>query len=71
MMEGVKCHLDSSLPRLRRLGMVVAEAISSRLSTEGPVLKFEYEDDDETRELKSLLVQTPSLCVVPSLPDDE
>ncbi|NXG06523.1 TELO2 protein, partial [Sakesphorus luctuosus] len=71
MMEGVKCHLDSSLPRLRRLGMVVAEAISSRLSTEGPALKFEYEDDDETRELKSLLVQTPSLCAVPSLPDDD
>ncbi|NXK31289.1 TELO2 protein, partial [Piprites chloris] len=70
MMEGVKCHLDSSLPQLRRLGMVVAESISSKINTEGPVLKFEYEEDDETRELKSLLVQTPPLCV-PSLPDDE
>uniref|UniRef100_A0A8D2P278 Telomere length regulation protein TEL2 homolog n=1 Tax=Zosterops lateralis melanops TaxID=1220523 RepID=A0A8D2P278_ZOSLA len=71
MMEGTKCHLDSSLPQLRRLGMVVAESISLKINTEGPVLKFEYEDDDETRELKSLLVQTPSLFVVPSLPDDE
>ncbi|NWI54571.1 TELO2 protein, partial [Calyptomena viridis] len=71
MMEGVKCHLDSSLPQLRRLGMVVAESISSKINTEGPVLKFEYEEDDETRELKSLLVQTPPLCVVPSLPDDK
>ncbi|NXF08739.1 TELO2 protein, partial [Smithornis capensis] len=71
MMEGVKCHLDSSLPQLRRLGMVVAESISSRINTEGPVLKFEYEEDDETRELKSLLVQTPPLCVAPSLPDDQ
>ncbi|XP_016157244.1 PREDICTED: telomere length regulation protein TEL2 homolog, partial [Ficedula albicollis] len=71
MMEGVKCHLDSSLPQLRRLGMVVAEAISLKINTEGPVLKFEYEEDDETRELKSLLVQTPSFCVVPSLPDDD
>ncbi|NXS06653.1 TELO2 protein, partial [Neodrepanis coruscans] len=71
MMEGVKCHLDSSLPQLRRLGMVVAESISSRINTEGPVLKFEYEEDDETRELKSLLVQTPLLCVVPSIPDDK
>ncbi|NWU83928.1 TELO2 protein, partial [Onychorhynchus coronatus] len=71
MMEGVKCHLDSSLPQLRRLGMVVAESISSKINTEGPVLKFEYEEDDGTRELKSLLVQTPPLCVVPSLPDDD
>ncbi|XP_062359437.1 telomere length regulation protein TEL2 homolog [Cinclus cinclus] len=71
MMEGVQCHLDSSLPQLRRLGMVVAEAISLKINTEGPVLKFEYEEDDETRELKSLLVQTPSFCVVPSLPDDD
>ncbi|XP_054372584.1 telomere length regulation protein TEL2 homolog isoform X2 [Molothrus ater] len=71
MMEGVKCHLESSLPQLRRLGMVVAESISVNINTEGPVLKFEYEEDDETRELKSLLVQTPSFCVVPSLPDDE
>ncbi|XP_032929968.1 telomere length regulation protein TEL2 homolog isoform X2 [Catharus ustulatus] len=70
MMEGVKCHLDSSLTQLRRLGMVVAEAISLKINTEGPVLKFEYEEDDETRELKSLLVQTP-FCVVPSLPGDE
>ncbi|NXE97788.1 TELO2 protein, partial [Menura novaehollandiae] len=71
MMEGVKCHLDSSLPQLRRLGMVVAESISSKINTEGPVLKFEYEADDETRELKSLLVQTPPFCVVPSLADDD
>ncbi|NXY17061.1 TELO2 protein, partial [Atrichornis clamosus] len=71
MMEGVKCHLDSSLPQLRHLGMVVAESISSKINTEGPVLKFEYEEDDETRELKSLLVQTPPFCVVPSLPDDD
>ncbi|NWW78547.1 TELO2 protein, partial [Climacteris rufus] len=71
MMEGVKCHLDSSLPQLRRLGMVVAESISSKISTEGPVLKFEYEEDDETAELKSLLVQTPPFCVVTNLPDDD
>ncbi|XP_059717681.1 telomere length regulation protein TEL2 homolog isoform X2 [Haemorhous mexicanus] len=71
MMEGVKCHLESSLPQLRRLGMVVAESISRSINTGGPVLKFEYEEDAEIRELKSLLVQTPSFCVVPSLPDDE
>ncbi|NXT75542.1 TELO2 protein, partial [Zapornia atra] len=71
MMEGVKCHLDSSLPQVRRLGMIVAESISSRINTDGPVLKFQYEDDDEARELKSLLVQTPPFSTVLSLPDDD
>ncbi|NWH57900.1 TELO2 protein, partial [Geococcyx californianus] len=71
MMEGVKCHLDSSLPQIRRLGMIVAESISLKINTDGPVLKFQYEEDDETRELKSLLVQTPPCCVVPGLPDDD
>ncbi|XP_010134603.1 PREDICTED: telomere length regulation protein TEL2 homolog, partial [Buceros rhinoceros silvestris] len=71
MMEGVKCHLDSNLPQIRRLGMVVAESISSKIHTDGPVLKFQYEEDDETRELKSLLEQTPPLCAVPSLPGDD
>uniref|UniRef100_A0A8C8E5M2 Telomere length regulation protein TEL2 homolog n=1 Tax=Otus sunia TaxID=257818 RepID=A0A8C8E5M2_9STRI len=71
MMEGVKCHLDSSLPQIRCLGMIVAESISSKINTDGPVLKFQYEEDDEARELKSLLVQTPPFGVVPSLPDDD
>ncbi|XP_009322521.1 PREDICTED: telomere length regulation protein TEL2 homolog [Pygoscelis adeliae] len=71
MMEGVKCHLDSNLPQIRRLGMIVAESISSKINTDGPVLKFQYEEDDEARELKSLLVPTPPLCIGPSLPDDE
>ncbi|NXG80684.1 TELO2 protein, partial [Baryphthengus martii] len=71
MMEGVKCHLDSSLPQIRRLGMIVAESISSKINTDGPVLKFQYEEDDETRELKSFLMQPLPSCVVPSLPDDD
>lgn len=41
MMEGVKCHLDSNLPQVRRLGMIVAESISSKINTDGPVLKFQ------------------------------
>ncbi|NXF95396.1 TELO2 protein, partial [Eubucco bourcierii] len=71
MMEGVKCHLDSNLPRIRHLGMIVAESISLKINTDGPVLKFQYEEDDEARELKSLLVQTTPCCAVPSLPDEE
>ncbi|XP_030338693.1 telomere length regulation protein TEL2 homolog isoform X1 [Strigops habroptila] len=70
MMEGVKCHLDSSLPQIRRLGMIVAESISAKINTDGPVLKFQYEEDDEVRELKSLLVQALPFCAVPSLPDE-
>ncbi|NXP77150.1 TELO2 protein, partial [Ramphastos sulfuratus] len=71
MMEGVKCHLDSNLPRIRHLGMIVAESISLKINTDGPVLKFQYEEDDEARELKSLLVQTTPCCAVSSLPDEE
>ncbi|KFP82085.1 Telomere length regulation protein TEL2, partial [Apaloderma vittatum] len=41
MMEGVKCHLDSNLPQIRHLGMIVAESVSSKINTDGPVLKFE------------------------------
>ncbi|XP_048188887.1 telomere length regulation protein TEL2 homolog [Perognathus longimembris pacificus] len=60
MMAGVKCHLDSSLPAVRRLGMVVAEALSSRTHPEGPALKFQYEDDDEmSREMLALATHQP------------
>ncbi|XP_063171250.1 telomere length regulation protein TEL2 homolog [Candoia aspera] len=57
LMGGMKCHLDSNLPRIRRMGMVVAECVSSRLTPEGPTLEFQYEEDDEIKELKSLLTQ--------------
>uniref|UniRef100_G1SDH4 Telomere length regulation protein TEL2 homolog n=1 Tax=Oryctolagus cuniculus TaxID=9986 RepID=G1SDH4_RABIT len=43
MMAGVKCHLDSSLPPVRRLGMIVAEVVSSRLHPKGPPLRFQAE----------------------------
>ncbi|XP_005391619.1 PREDICTED: telomere length regulation protein TEL2 homolog isoform X1 [Chinchilla lanigera] len=54
MMAGVKCHLDSSLPAVRRLGMIVAEVLSSRIHREGPPLKFQYEEDELSRELLAL-----------------
>lgn len=41
LMAGVRCHLDSSLPTVRRLGMVVAEVVSARIHPEGPALKFQ------------------------------
>ncbi|XP_054848422.1 telomere length regulation protein TEL2 homolog isoform X2 [Eublepharis macularius] len=68
MMEGMKCHLDSNLPRVRYLGMVVAESVSARITPEGPALKFQYEEDNEIRELKSLLIQRPEQALVSDLP---
>ncbi|GAB1300701.1 Telomere length regulation protein TEL2 homolog [Apodemus speciosus] len=59
MMAGVKCRLDSSLPPVRRLGMIVAEVISSRIHPEGPPLKFQYEDDEMSRELLALAAPGP------------
>ncbi|CAO2642250.1 Telomere length regulation protein TEL2 homolog [Lemmus lemmus] len=60
MMAGVKCRLDSSLPPVRRLGMIVAEVISSRIHPEGPQLKFQYEDDEMSREMLALATPWPA-----------
>ncbi|XP_015283615.1 PREDICTED: telomere length regulation protein TEL2 homolog [Gekko japonicus] len=68
VMEGMKCHLDSNLPQIRHLGMVVAESISTRITPEGPALKFQYEEDEELRELKSLLTPRTEQTLVGDLP---
>lgn len=54
MLGGVQCRLDSSVERVRRMGMVVGECISRRLDTPTSQLKFQYETDEESRELLSL-----------------
>lgn len=41
LMAGVKNRLDSSLPAVRRLGMIVAEVASARIHPEGPRLRFQ------------------------------
>ncbi|XP_053132126.1 telomere length regulation protein TEL2 homolog isoform X2 [Hemicordylus capensis] len=68
MMEGMKCHLDSNSPRVRHLGMLVAESVSARITPEGPALIFQYEEEDEIRELKSLLIQKPEETPVHEAP---
>uniref|UniRef100_A0A8C0FH89 Telomere length regulation protein TEL2 homolog n=1 Tax=Bubo bubo TaxID=30461 RepID=A0A8C0FH89_BUBBB len=69
MMEGVKCHLDSSLPQIRCLGMIVAESISSKINTDGPVLKFQVKADAA---LPSVLESNKKSCTAaPVMPDDE
>lgn len=60
MMAGVKCRLDSSLPPVRCLGMVVAEVISARIHPEGPPLKFQYEEDELSLELLALASPQPA-----------
>ncbi|XP_078414884.1 telomere length regulation protein TEL2 homolog [Cetorhinus maximus] len=59
MMTGMECHLDSNLPRVRQLGMVVAECLSARLNSGDHRLKFQYAEDDESRELQSLSTPRP------------
>uniref|UniRef100_U3FF05 Telomere length regulation protein TEL2 homolog n=1 Tax=Callithrix jacchus TaxID=9483 RepID=U3FF05_CALJA len=60
MMVGVKCRLDSSLPAVRHLGMIVAEVISARIHPEGPPLKFQYEEDELSLELLALASHQPA-----------
>lgn len=45
----VKSRLDSSLPPVRRLGMIVAEVASARLHPEGPSLKFQVTKGPQSR----------------------
>uniref|UniRef100_A0A3P8SEQ0 Telomere length regulation protein TEL2 homolog n=1 Tax=Amphiprion percula TaxID=161767 RepID=A0A3P8SEQ0_AMPPE len=60
MLGGMQSHLDSSVVRIRHMGMVVGECLSSRMDGSGTQLKFEYDQDEETRELLSLM--TPITC---------
>ncbi|XP_034564097.1 telomere length regulation protein TEL2 homolog [Notolabrus celidotus] len=55
MLGGMQSHLDSSVVRIRHVGMVVGECLSSRLDIGGAALKFEYDQDEETQELLSLM----------------
>ncbi|XP_059548610.1 telomere length regulation protein TEL2 homolog [Myotis daubentonii] len=61
LMAGVKCRLDSSLPAVRRLGMVVAEVASARIHPEGPPLKFQYEEDELSCEMLALATPQPAV----------
>nr|XP_045730604.1 telomere length regulation protein TEL2 homolog isoform X1 [Mirounga angustirostris]XP_045730605.1 telomere length regulation protein TEL2 homolog isoform X1 [Mirounga angustirostris] len=59
LMAGVKTRLDSSLPAVRRLGMIVAGVASTRIHPDGPPLRFQYEEDELSRELLALAVPPP------------
>ncbi|KAG8557651.1 hypothetical protein GDO81_016696 [Engystomops pustulosus] len=61
--SGTGLYVDSSLPAVRCLGMVVAECLSRHFEPGGPSLSFKYEEDEEIKELKSLL--TPPSVTTP------
>ncbi|KAJ8245793.1 hypothetical protein GJAV_G00260380 [Gymnothorax javanicus] len=65
MLGGMQCHLESNVLRVRHAGMVVGECLSSRLEANGPRLKFEYEQDEETRDLLSMMEPLPAEETVP------
>ncbi|XP_060950973.1 telomere length regulation protein TEL2 homolog [Limanda limanda] len=58
MLGGMQSHLDSNVVQIRRVGMVVGECLSARMDIHGTKLKFEYDQDEETRELLSLMTPT-------------
>ncbi|KAJ4940246.1 hypothetical protein JOQ06_026555 [Pogonophryne albipinna] len=55
MLGGMQSHLDSSVVRIRHMGMVVGECLSARMDLNNTKLKFEYDQDEETLELLSLM----------------
>uniref|UniRef100_A0A8C4KSB0 Telomere length regulation protein TEL2 homolog n=1 Tax=Equus asinus asinus TaxID=83772 RepID=A0A8C4KSB0_EQUAS len=59
LMAGVKCRLDSSLPPVRRLGMVVAEVASTRIHPEGPPLRFQVSEGCALRGLPTAVTPAP------------
>uniref|UniRef100_A0A8C9YQ05 Telomere length regulation protein TEL2 homolog n=1 Tax=Sander lucioperca TaxID=283035 RepID=A0A8C9YQ05_SANLU len=67
LLGGMQSHLDSSVVRIRRMGMVVGECLSSRMDINNTKLKFEYDQDEESQELLSLM--TP-IAVSTSLDDE-
>ncbi|XP_052264514.1 telomere length regulation protein TEL2 homolog isoform X2 [Dreissena polymorpha] len=56
LLTSVDNHISFADARIRKLGMLVGEIITRKLEPDGPDLNFEVGDDDEVKELRSLLV---------------
>ena len=56
LMPGVQSHINSPIVKVRRLGMIVAEALTKAVQPDGPKLGFDYEKDAETERLKKILI---------------
>lgn len=57
LMSGIQTHIGSSEPKVRQLGMFVAEIVTSTLDPEGPKLNFKVEATEEIVALRMLLVK--------------
>ncbi|XP_053386091.1 telomere length regulation protein TEL2 homolog [Mercenaria mercenaria] len=55
LMPGIQTHISSSEPKVRKLGMFVAEIVTTAIDPEGPKLNFEVEADEEIVALRGLL----------------
>ncbi|XP_067100706.1 telomere length regulation protein TEL2 homolog isoform X1 [Osmerus mordax] len=66
MLGGMQSHLDCSVVGVRRMGMAVGECLSSRMDLGGTKLKFEYEQNEDTLELLSLMTPPPDEHQEPS-----
>ncbi|XP_067671945.1 telomere length regulation protein TEL2 homolog [Haliotis asinina] len=51
LMPGVSCHIGHSDPKMRRLGMKVAEVLTHQVDPGGPQLDFQSESDAEIHAL--------------------
>ncbi|XP_055085384.1 telomere length regulation protein TEL2 homolog [Periophthalmus magnuspinnatus] len=58
LLGGMQSHLDSNVVQIRHIGMVVGECLSSYMDINGTKLKFEYDADEDTQELLSLMTPT-------------
>ncbi|KAK3729207.1 hypothetical protein QZH41_002774 [Actinostola sp. cb2023] len=54
LLTGVQNHLESPEHKARRLGMIVAECVTSVLEPNAEKLSFEYDDDDDSLLIKDL-----------------
>lgn len=54
LLTGVQAHLESPDSKIRRLGMITAECLTSYLHPGNEKLEFEYKEDEEVKKLKIL-----------------
>lgn len=57
LMPGIQTHIGSSEPRVRQLGMLVAEVVTFTLDPEGPKINFKVEETEDIKALRTLLVK--------------
>lgn len=66
LLVGVQNHLESADHKVRRLGMIMAECLTSAFEPNTEKLRFEYSEDDESKLIKELLKGPQSELVVNS-----